>query len=61
MIPSLWSTSLKVPQKKKVFSLAGLICDVCQKYGVMDMNVQTYNLEPKLTEAGSQSVSTKKR
>ena len=40
-------------REKKVFNLASLICHIGQQHGVMDINLQTYNLEPKMKEAAN--------
>eukprot|EP00435_Cladocopium_sp_Y103_P039161 s3000_g10.t1 len=38
-------------REKKIFNLASLICHIGQQHGVMDINLQTYNLEPMMKEA----------
>lgn len=38
---------------KKVFNLAGLICHIGEQHGVMEINLQTYNLEPMMKEDGT--------
>lgn len=39
-------------REKKLLSLAGLICEIGQRHGVMDIAMQTYNLEAMQNEVG---------